>query len=71
MVAAPLLVIFLIAVFVAIKWVGMSPAAIILGALTGLALGATTAIGGPILSGIESASTSAIVTFTNAVGGIR
>lgn len=71
MVAAPLLVIFLAAVFVAIKWVGMSPAAIILGTLTGLALGATTAIGGPILSGIESASTSAIVTFTNAVGGIR
>ena len=70
MVTAPLFIIFLIAVVVAIWKVGTSPAAIVLGALFGLSLASTT-LGVPILDGIESAMSSAFEVAGSIEGGAR
>lgn len=70
MVTAPLFIIFAIVAFVAVKWGPATPGVVLLGMLLGLSL-ASTSIGGPILSGLETASASAIQTVTNAVGGAR
>lgn len=70
MVTAPLFIILALVAFGAIKWGGAHVGHMVLGTLLGLSL-ATTAIGGPILHGIEAAMSSVVSTVSSAAGGAR
>ena len=70
MITAPLFIIFLFVALVMIKWGGTHPGVLAFGAVLGLSL-ASTAIGAPILDGIESGMTAALSAAANIAGGAR